>query len=458
MGDALPAVPLGTGRTPVSVHMGSPGWGTGVGGRVCSILDDGTLKCWGNNVMHQDYYDTKYKGMLGYGSWYGGNNIGDDPGEMSSLPAVDVGSGRTVLDVALAGDSTCMLLDNGGIRCFGVSNGGNFGDPRNNGETTCDGAASWPPWSPGYLCMVQNSPDEPYADLSWGYPFPWAPPPPPQPPNALQEWTPARAVTAGSATCALFVTGRVTCWGEYSAYGYGDTRTRGHNRASLGNALPFVDLGLGLGEVASLASASGYVGGTCVVTAGGADAGGGRVKCFGRNHDGNLGRVPQGITPLGEDLPFLELGTGRTAQAVAMGARASSDWNGYHTAEAHTCALLDNGRVKCFGGNNFGQLGYGDTAARGDEAGEVSAGRCRSAGAGGRCRGLGRTGFRGGLRGGLTRALRRRWATRSRTSPWGRAARRRPFSPARARRASSTIPRRSSAGGTTKTGGWATAT
>ena len=183
--------------------------------------------------------------MLGYGAWYGGDNVGDDPGEMSALPAVDVGSGRTVLDVALAGDSTCLLLDHGGVRCFGVANGGNFGDPRNNGETTCDGAAASPPWSPGYLCMVQvrptlyyyyywgqgtdaiiiirygpppyiiiiigrwtdaidqsidqsmvqNSPaDQPYADLAWGYPFPWAPPPPPQPPNALQEWTPARCV------------------------------------------------------------------------------------------------------------------------------------------------------------------------------------------------------------------------------------------------------------------------
>ena len=92
-----------------------------------------------------------------------------------------------------------------------------------------------------------------------------------------------------------------------------------------------------MGEVvaalAGPAGRSGYVG-TCVVTAGGAGgAGGGRVKCFGRNRHGNLGRVPEGLTPLGADLPFLDLGTGRTARAVAMGARASSDWNGYHTAE-----------------------------------------------------------------------------------------------------------------------------
>ena len=100
--------------------------------------------------------------MLGYGSLLYGDNVGDDPGEMSALPAVDVGSGRTVLDVALAGDSTCLLLDHGGVRCFGVANGGNFGDPRNNGETPCDGAAASPPWSPGYLCMVQNRPaDQP---------------------------------------------------------------------------------------------------------------------------------------------------------------------------------------------------------------------------------------------------------------------------------------------------------
>ena len=40
----------------------------------------------------------------------------------------------------------------------------------------------------------------------------------------------------------------------------------------------------------------------------------------------------------GDELPFIDLGTGRSAKAVAAGF-----W--------HTCVLLDNNQVKCFGWN-----------------------------------------------------------------------------------------------------------
>jgi len=56
---------------------------------------------------------------------------------------------------------------------------------------------------------------------------------------------------------------------------------------------------------------------------------------------------------MGNLLDAIELGTGRTATAIAAG---------YH----HTCAILDNLSIKCWGSNNAGQLGLGDTSNRGD--------------------------------------------------------------------------------------------
>ena len=56
---------------------------------------------------------------------------------------------------------------------------------------------------------------------------------------------------------------------------------------------------------------------------------------------------------VGDALPFVDLGAGRTFMAVTGG-------------RAFNCALLDNGRVKCWGGNAQGQLGLGNTASIGN--------------------------------------------------------------------------------------------
>ena len=37
----------------------------------------------------------------------------------------------------------------------------------------------------------------------------------------------------------------------------------------------------------------------------------------------------------------------------------------------HTCAVLENGTVRCWEGNDAGQLGYGDTDVCGDGADET---------------------------------------------------------------------------------------
>ena len=61
---------------------------------------------------------------------------------------------------------------------------------------------------------------------------------------------------------------------------------------------------------------------------------------------------------MGDDLPAVDLGTGRTAKMVSAGG-------------ATTCAVLDDDSVKCWGRNDFGQLGIGDTDRRGDGSGEM---------------------------------------------------------------------------------------
>jgi hypothetical protein len=93
MGDSLPAVQLGTGRSAVALTLGP--------GRSCALLDDGSVKCWGGNS----------KGRLGLGDT---SDRGDGGGEMGdSLPAVNLGAGRTVVQLATNDGNTCAVLDDG---------------------------------------------------------------------------------------------------------------------------------------------------------------------------------------------------------------------------------------------------------------------------------------------------------------------------------------------------------
>ncbi len=100
MGDNLPYVNLGAGKTVKSLTAGNF--------HFCAILNDDSLKCWGLNNY----------GQLGYGDT---NNRGDQSGEMGdSLPAVDLGTGRHAVALSLGGFTTCALLDNGTVKCWGA--------------------------------------------------------------------------------------------------------------------------------------------------------------------------------------------------------------------------------------------------------------------------------------------------------------------------------------------------
>lgn len=62
----------------------------------CAILEDGRLKCWGSNLY----------GSLGLGDARQRGD-GSDGGAMGNdLPSVDLGAGRTAIDVSIGGPAT----------------------------------------------------------------------------------------------------------------------------------------------------------------------------------------------------------------------------------------------------------------------------------------------------------------------------------------------------------------
>jgi alpha-tubulin suppressor-like RCC1 family protein len=87
----------------------------------------------------------------------------------------------------------------------------------------------------------------------------------------------------------------------------------------------------------------------------------GAVRCWGFGADGRLGYGnPSNI---GDDETPASVGD------VPVGG-ATIQLSGF----SHTCALLDTGKIRCWGFNDFGQLGYGNTEELGDDETAASAG------------------------------------------------------------------------------------
>jgi hypothetical protein len=103
MGNNLPTVDLGTGRTAKAIAAGRYA--------SCALLDDDTVKCWGLGSL------------AGRGFGAGSGNLGDEPDEMGDhLAPIELGAGRKPLAVAVGHYDTCIARDDGTFRCFGTSN------------------------------------------------------------------------------------------------------------------------------------------------------------------------------------------------------------------------------------------------------------------------------------------------------------------------------------------------
>ena len=273
-------------------------------GQSCAMTRTGGVKCWGANGHDE----------LGAGTTRG-----------SSVPVGVSGLGSGVKAIAAGARHTCALTSAGGVKCWGNNSSGTLG----NGTTGR-------PFRPVEVFGLSSGVTAIAAGLDhscaltssggvkcWGY-------------NRFGELgdgttsdrsTPVDVSGLGSGvtgiaaggfqSCALTSAGGVKCWG-----------------GATGNRLTPVDVP-GLGNATAIAAGSGH--GCALTRAGG-------VKCWGRNDSGQLGdgTTRDSATPV--DVSGLSSGV----KAIATGA-------------GNSCALTGTSGVKCWGLNDFGQLGDGTT-------------------------------------------------------------------------------------------------
>jgi alpha-tubulin suppressor-like RCC1 family protein len=338
----------------------SAGWG-----HTCAVTTSGAAKCWGNNGV----------GQLGDGT------------NTSSLTPVDVsGLGSGVASISAGRYHTCVVTTSGAAKCWGINEDGQLGDGTTAQRNTPldvvglgSGVASI---STGHLqsCVVTTS----GAAKCWGF-------------GALGDGTVSRQLTpvdvsglgAGVAsisaadfhTCAATTSGAAKCWGDNSYGQLGDGTTTHRNT-------PVDVVGLGSG-VASISA--GHIH-TCVVTTSGA------AKCWGRNSTGQLGDgtmtqrdVPVAVSGLSSGVAGLTTGVYHTCAVTTLGAAKCWGYNFYgqigdgtatdrtlptdvaglgsgvtrfSAGGYHSCVVTTSGAAKCWGHNNYGQLGEGTTTGR----------------------------------------------------------------------------------------------
>ena len=279
----------------------------------CAALADGTVQCWGANS----------NGQLGNGT----TSASSTPIAVNGIgPAVMVSAGRNY---------TCAVLADRTLRCWGGNTSGQLGNGTNIDSmtpVTVSGintavAVSIGSLGSGHTC----------AALADGTLRCWGSNTSGQlgngtginssTPVAVSGITTAVAVSVGSdQSCALLADNTLRCWGRNTSGQLG-------NGTNIDSMTPVTVSGI---NTAVAVSAGG--GHTCAALADGT------LRCWGSNYSGQLGN---GMVGINSSTPVTVSGI-TTAVAVSAGS-------------THTCAALADGTLRCWGRNEFGQLGNGTT-------------------------------------------------------------------------------------------------
>ena len=328
----------------------------------CAIVTGGAVKCWG--------------------SWpeSGGATTRFVPGDVTGLSS-------GVVDISVGTSHACVVTASGGAKCWGSNGFGQLGNGGTSDTPTVtpvdvvgltSGVASIAAGS-NHTCAVTTA----GAVKCWGY----------RGSGILGDGdfagtsaTPVDVVGLGNGsttriwagtwhTCALTSSGGLKCWGDGFAATLGTSTVAGPGlvpadvvglssgvlAADAGPSLTFaVTAGggakywgsvFGLPHSITPADVPGLASGIVNVAVGDLQAcalvTGGGVKCLGRNTSGQLGDG----TTTDRSLPVDVIGLGGAVTAVTGG-------------NAHSCALLASGQVKCWGNGAVGQLGNGSPLPR----------------------------------------------------------------------------------------------
>lgn len=300
------------------------------------------LYCWGSNSSQQ-------------GGFGGGNRV-----SYATKPYPVKGVSAPPVGVSVASSSACAVVVSGRIGCWGKNKTGALGAGNLGGYSRSfqNTAALTGPWaapsgiSAGtrHLCFRDNDAivkclgNNSYGQLGNGGKLDSTAPvavsmtatEPTGPTGGATGPTPkvgartATQVVSGSRhSCMLMVDGDVRCWGVNTRRQLGDA----------GDPTPIVATPTTVPKLAAnvkqLATQGDH---TCALHAGG------KLSCWGANSYGQLGD--------GTIAPYKGV-----VGVDGLGADALQVTTGF----SHSCALLKGGLVKCWGSNEFGQLGDGST-------------------------------------------------------------------------------------------------